>query len=165
VSVTTHELGFEALDALSGVEALCVFVGEDERPLRGTAGYVDWRLCGKLSRVLLDGFFVGTKNDTLLLPSEGRLPAPRVFAVGLGTQKGLDRDTLQEALGTAARMLAKAQITSVAMEIPGHGSVDDAARVEALMSTFMPKFSGGRVAVLADKPFGKLLQATRPASK
>ena len=34
MSVTTHELGFESLDALSGVDSLCLFVSEDERPLK-----------------------------------------------------------------------------------------------------------------------------------
>ncbi len=43
------EAGLDALDALKGFEALCCFVTEDERPLSGAAGFVDWRLCGELA--------------------------------------------------------------------------------------------------------------------
>ena len=59
MNVTTHEIGFESLDGLTGVDSLCVFVSEDERPLEGVAGYLDWRLCGQLSRVLIQKFFTG----------------------------------------------------------------------------------------------------------
>jgi len=157
VSLTTHEIGFESLDALTGVEALCLFVGEDDRPLRGAAGFVDWRLCGKLSRVLMDGFFVGQRNDTLLIPSENRIALPRIFAVGVGSTTGFAASALSEVLSGAANMLNKARINSVAVEVPGLGSLDDATRAELLSSVFVPRFSGSRVAVLAEKPLAKLI--------
>ena len=91
MNLTTHEIGFPSLDALPGVDSLCVFVGQDERPLRGTAGYVDWRLCGALSRVLLQGFFIGAQGDCLLIPSEGRIAMSRIFALGTGTGERFGR--------------------------------------------------------------------------
>ena len=40
MSVTTHEVGFEGLDALGGVDALCLFVAEDDRQrMRIVAGH------------------------------------------------------------------------------------------------------------------------------
>ena len=89
--------------ALGGVDALCLFVAEDDRPLPSTAGYVDWRLCGALSRVLKAGFFTGAKDDWLLLPSDGKLAVPRIFVVGLGARKRLDAGALYniDALWTA----------------------------------------------------------------
>jgi hypothetical protein len=134
-------------------------VGEDERPLRGVSGFVDWRLCGRLSRILMDGFFVGQKHDTLLPPSEGRIAVPRIFAVGLGSTVGLGSNVLSEILTGAAGMLAKAKIGSVAVEVPGQGSLDDATRAEVMRQVFLAQFKGGRVAVLADKPLGKLIKA------
>ncbi len=122
MSVTTYDIGFEGLDALAGVDALCLFVAEDDRPLPGTAGYVDWRLCGALSRVLKKGFFTGVKDDWLLLPSDGRLPFPRVFAVGLGRREGPGRgQALGQALASAAQVLTKAKVESVALELPSGG--------------------------------------------
>ncbi|HEY1333477.1 MAG TPA: peptidase M17, partial [Myxococcaceae bacterium] len=58
-AVTTVPLTLDALDPLP-VDTVCLFVSEDERPLGGAAGFVDWRLCGQLSRLLVDGFFKGT---------------------------------------------------------------------------------------------------------
>jgi leucyl aminopeptidase len=151
VSVTTHEVGFEGLDALGGVDALCLFVAEDDRPLPTTAGYVDWRMCGALSRALKAGFFTGVKDDWLLLPSDGKLSVPRIFVVGLGSRKALDADALGTALGNAAKVLAKAKVESVALELPASPGVEESARTSALEKNFLPLFKGKRVAVLGDK--------------
>jgi leucyl aminopeptidase len=159
VSTTAHEIGLEGLDALGGVDALLLFVGEDERPLQGSAGYVDWRLCGQLSRLLEAGFFTGAAGDSLLLPSDGRLPPARIFAVGLGRRETLDAARLTAVLKEAARVLTKAGAQSVALEVPGAERVDDAARAAALQQAFLPAFTGKRVALLADKAFVRLLPA------
>lgn len=157
MNVSTYEIGLEGLDALAGVDALCLFVAEDDRPLPGTAGYVDWRLCGALSRVLKQGFFTGVKSDWLLLPSDGRIPIPRIFAVGLGARKTLDASALGAALANAAQVLDKAKVESVALELPGSGQVDEAAQAQALQQHFLAAFKGKRVTVLADKALAKLL--------
>jgi hypothetical protein len=159
VSTTAHELGLDGLDTLSGVDALLLFVGEDERPLLGTAGYVDWRLCGQLSRLLQAGFFTGAAGDSLLLPSDGRLPPGRVFVLGLGRRDTLDARRLATLLGDAARVLTRAGAQSVALEVPGAERLDDAARAEALRREFLPAFAGKRVALLADKAFVRHLPA------
>jgi leucyl aminopeptidase len=157
VSVTIYDMGLEGLDALAGVDALCLFVAEDDRPLPGTAGFVDWRLSGALSRVLKQRFFTGARQDWLLLPSDGRLPITRIFVVGLGLRKELDADTLGRAMANAAQVLGKAQVESVAMEIPGGGRVDEAAQAQALQQHFLPAFTGKRVTVLAEKGLARLL--------
>jgi cytosol aminopeptidase family protein len=157
VSVTTYDIGLEGLDALAGVDSLCLFVAEDDRPLPGTAGFVDWRLSGALSRVLKGGFFTGVKGDWLLLPSDGRLPFPRIFVVGLGPRKSLDAGSLGQALANAAQVLDKAKVDSVALEIPGGAQLTEAAQAEALQQHFLPAFKAKRVTVLADKALAKLL--------
>jgi hypothetical protein len=157
VNVSAHEIGLEGLDALQGVDALCLFVGEDDRPLPGSAGYVDWRLCGALSRVLQSGFFVGALEDSLLLPADGRFPLPRIFVLGLGQRQGLEASSLGEAMAFAARVLAKARVQGVALEIPGAGQLDEGTRVSALNEKFLPAFKGQRVAVLADKDLARRL--------
>ena len=155
--VTTHELGFEPLDSLPGLDSLCVFVGEDDRPLRGAAGFLDWRLCGSLSRVLVSGFFVGAPGDTLLLPTLGRIAIPRVFAVGVGRTQALTDETLAAALLNAAQVLRKARVESVALELPGAGVLQDSSRAQAFRGAFLPVFTGARVAVLGEKGLGKIL--------
>src|SRR5262249_60449693 len=86
-AISTVALTLESLDPLP-VDTVCLFVPEDERPLTGAAGYVDWRLCGQLSRLLVDGFFKGSRGESLLLPSNGRIGGPRGVVVGLGRGGG-----------------------------------------------------------------------------
>lgn len=155
--VTAHELGFEALDGLTGLDALCLFVGEDERPLEGLAGFVDWRLCGALSRLIRRGFFTGKKDEKLLLPSEGRLSTERVFAVGVGRSHGLDPVHLGDALVAAGEMLNKAKIRSVGLTVPTGDHLEEAARAAAFTGKFLPAFKGERVAVIADKGLARLV--------
>ncbi|QRK05324.1 peptidase M17 [Archangium violaceum] len=157
MNVAAYDVGLEGLDSLEGVDALCLFVGEDDRPLPGSAGYVDWRLCGSLSRVLQSGFFVGAREDSLLLPTDGRFPVPRIFIIGLGQRRELDASSLGEALANAGRVLAKAKVEAVALEIPGVGSLDEATRASALTDRFLPAFKGKKVAVLADKELARRL--------
>ncbi|WNG35892.1 peptidase M17 [Archangium violaceum] len=157
MNVAAYDVGLEGLDSLEGVDALCLFVGEDDRPLPGSAGYVDWRLCGSLSRVLQSGFFVGAREDSLLLPSDGRFPVPRIFVIGLGQRRGMDASSLGEALANAGQVLAKAKVEAVALEIPGVGALDEGTRASALTERFLPAFKGKKVAVLADKELARRL--------
>jgi hypothetical protein len=155
-NTTVHEVGFEALDSLP-LDALCVFVAQDERPLKGLAGYVDWRMCGALSRVLKQGFFVGDRDDCLLLPSEGRIAMARVFAVGYGSAQKHTPESLGHALTQAAKILSKANIQAVALELPGAQTLDEGVRADSLLSRFAPAFAGEKVAVLAEKSLSRAL--------
>lgn len=156
-----HEPSLEALDALLGCDALCLFVAEDDRPLSGAAGFVDWRLGGGLSRVLEEGFFVGALDDRLLVPTSGSLPVPRIFAVGIGREADLDAARLGKVLEGAAAMLKKAGVGSVALSLPRGASLGDEARVEALKRHFLPGFGNGVVTVLAERGVRALLSGTR----
>lgn len=164
-SLSVHDLQLESLDELVDVDALCLFVAEDERPLRGISGYVDWRLCGGLSRVIKNGFFVGAAQDWLLLPSNGRIGPMRIFVVGLGKRATLDADALGKALSMAARTLTRAKVDSVALEVPVPNGGDEGLRAGILTNQFMPEFKGRKVALLADKAFARALPSGQSASR
>jgi hypothetical protein len=153
LTVTAYEVGLDPLDSLTGVDSVCLFVADDVRPLQGLAGLIDWRLCGGLSRVLLERFFTGAPGDKLLFPSDGRLTQERMFAFGLGHIGSLTRELLAQALFDAARTLRKAGVRGVALELPGGNApgMDDAAKVVALNQHFLPEFKGDRVAVFGEK--------------
>lgn len=166
MSLSIHEIGFDSLDRLPGVDTLCLFVAEDERPLRGTAGYADWRMCGALSQILIDRFFIGASGDCLLVPSRGRIAMERIFAIGIGNQRTFGLDALSRVMGRTAHILSRAQVRAVALEIPGSGKVEGPARAAALLNEFLPGFAGSHVAVLSDKGVSRLLSgAGRPAGK
>ncbi len=157
----SHEPSLEALDGLDGCDALCLFIAEDDRPLSGAAGFVDWRLGGGLSRVLQQGFFVGALDDRLLIPTSGNLPVPRIFAVGVGVEAGLDAARLGRVLEGAAAMLKKAGVGSVALALPRGAALGDEARVDALKRHFLPGFASNAVTVLAERGVRALLNGTR----
>jgi len=151
-SVGTVPLSLEALDPLP-VDTLCLFVTQDERPLPGAAGFVDWRLCGQLSRLLLDGFFEGTRGESLLLPSGGRLGAGRVVVLGVGPGgESLHAGVLRSSLAQAADVLNRARVDSVALELPGRAALPLEDRTAAFQEAFLPSFRGSRVMLLGDAP-------------
>jgi hypothetical protein len=159
VSLTTHDITLESLDAITGVEAICLFVAAGDRPLRGLAGFLDWRMCGALSRLLLKDFFTGGEEDVLLVTTNGRIPVARAFVLGTGTQKPT-AESVGALLKRAAHTMRKAGIESVAVEVPGGGQVEDAVRATALQNHFLPIFATGSVAVLGEKSFCRYLAST-----
>lgn len=135
-------VSLEALDELFGFDAVCGLLTEDERPFSGALGYLDWRLCGALSRVVASGFFKGAPGERLLLPTDGRVPPGRVFVVGLGRLATITDMGLEHALGQAAQMLVKAGVESVALSWPVLPAAVVPALEVALERTFLSGFNG-----------------------
>ena len=74
----------EELDA--GGEALILTFFADERPLRGAAGLCDFRLCGRISRLLASGKVGGAWGETTLYPplahGQAKLSFPQLLLFG-----------------------------------------------------------------------------------
>lgn len=138
----TLATGLDAIDGLTGFEAICCFVTEDDRPLSGAVGFLDWRLCGALSAQLVSGFFTGTPGDKLLLPSGLQVSAPKIFALGLGRSNAVTALGLEHALTQAASMLSRAQVSSVALAFGALPRAVAEARDELVGRAFAPHFSG-----------------------
>lgn len=135
----------EAVDELFGFDAVCALVTEEERPFSGGLGFLDWRLCGAVSRVVKSGFFSGVPGEKLLLPTDGRVPAGRVFVVGLGRSNAVTAVGLEHALAQAAEMLKKAGVESVALALPRLAAPLAAAREQTLERAFTEQAFTGRV--------------------
>ncbi len=118
--IEVAELSLASLDAASA-DALALFVGP-ERPLQGLAGLVDWRLAGALSRALRAGHYAGSGGEQLLLPTNGRLGASRVFCFGLpeapADEAGF-RAVAYRALDALLRAGSKSQLTALPPCAPG----------------------------------------------
>jgi hypothetical protein len=93
-----------ALDAQSD-DLLVLGVLEDERPLVGLAGLVDWRLCGALSRWIVSGFATGVWGESVLYPSSTRLAQRVTLVLGLGTRPQLRTDRIHDAARRAAEVM------------------------------------------------------------
>jgi hypothetical protein len=97
-------------------EALIVGFYEDVRPLKGLAGELDWLLCGSLSRLILMNKLRGAPGDMALLTSQGKVPAQKIFLLGLGPREGFSEDALRNAAGNAARSALAAGLGGAVIE-------------------------------------------------
>lgn len=113
------EPSLAAVDALD-CEALAICLSSDVRPLPGIAGYVDWRLCGRLSELVKKGVVTGTAREKVLVPTLGRLGPKgpiRIFLFGWGPQKSI-LDGATERFAWMIDVLHTAKIERVAVALP-----------------------------------------------
>ncbi len=99
-------------------DALLVPVPEDERPLRGDAGIVDWRLVGRVSSLVAAGLYSGKIGDSTLLPGEGLLGAERVLLFGMGPRSTLHGHGLERALTLAGVKLIALKAHAGVLAVP-----------------------------------------------
>ena len=83
---------------LEQVPADLVVVGfsPDDRPLQGSAGRADWRLCGELWGLVTSRKLDGTLGQAALLSAAGSLRSPLLLVLGLGRRAELVVDTWHE---------------------------------------------------------------------
>lgn len=103
-------------------DALLLPVFRDQRPLRGAAGLADWRLCGRLTRLVRSARMNGERGETLMLPPGRRLTFRRLFLFGIGSSEGYDEHRLRDDLFWMRRVAADAGANDVALEAPGRAS-------------------------------------------
>lgn len=105
------------LDAHTG-GALALFCFSDVRPLAGVAGFVDWRLCGSLSRTIEGGFFRGERGEVMLLPARSRRSFKCYFVFGLGLRAQCTSEVYREVVGNALEVLRTAGVRSITLAAP-----------------------------------------------
>ncbi|NVB42183.1 hypothetical protein G6O69_30450 [Pseudenhygromyxa sp. WMMC2535] len=93
----------------------------DERPLLGLAGLVDWRACGRLSRILREGLFSGALGELLLTPGDRRLPVDRLVLVGLGPRAEFDGARLRQAAQAVVSTAVGLRADGVLIALPSEG--------------------------------------------
>jgi len=103
-------------------DCLVLPVFRDDRPLRGAAGLADWRLCGRLSRLLKSERATADAGETMLLPPGRRLRFKRVMWFGLGDAKGYTDDRFRKDLAWILGVVKGAGVTDWALQAPGRAS-------------------------------------------
>jgi hypothetical protein len=111
-------VGLASLDKMS-VDVLVLGPFEDERPLRGTTGYCDWRLNGRLSQMIMDESFLGKPRDVVLTDTGGRIGSPRVLVFGQGKRVSMDLTIYKRRVRKMIVDVKKACFQSYAIELPG----------------------------------------------
>jgi len=106
-----------------------------ERPLRGAAGRVDWRLCGLLSQQMVTGAIRGEPDEAVLVLSSGRLKSPRVLLVGLPARARLGASDLSACTRAGLERAVALRAGRVALALPSEarsGLAADHTAVAAL---------------------------------
>jgi len=103
-------------------DCLVLPVFRDDRPLRGAAGLADWRLCGKLSRLIRAQKATAEPGETLLLPPGRRLRFQRILWFGLGDAKGYNDDRFRRDLAWILDVVSRAGAKDWALQAPGRAS-------------------------------------------
>jgi hypothetical protein len=68
----------------------------DERPLKGSSGWIDWRFNGMLSRLLVENKLTGDWKEATLIPSRERILPRMILLLGLGEVKRYSPVRLRE---------------------------------------------------------------------
>ncbi|OGP90841.1 MAG: hypothetical protein A2157_05155 [Deltaproteobacteria bacterium RBG_16_47_11] len=99
-------------------EILVLGFFEDERPLRGSSGWLDWRLNGILSRCLTEKRLIGTWKEATLIPSQGRILPSLILLVGLGKAREYSYLRLRELFPFLLETLKKLDVSKICVSLP-----------------------------------------------
>jgi len=112
IILTTAEIELQECDVL------VTGFFQDERPLKGTSGWIDWRLNGHLSRFLIGKSLAGTWKETVLIPSQGRMIPGLILLLGLGKVKEYSSLRVRELSPYLLSTLQKLGISSLCISFP-----------------------------------------------
>ncbi len=106
----------------TSVELCACGVWRDERPPRGLAALLDWRLGGRLTALMREGFVRGNLGEALLVPGRPHLPFEKVLVVGTGERAAFGEDAFRSALERIARALEGLRVRRALIELPGRAA-------------------------------------------
>jgi cytosol aminopeptidase family protein len=104
------------------VELCACAIWSDERPMRGLAGLLDWRLGARLSALLKTGFVGGYAGEALVIPGKPHVPFEKVLLVGLGPRASFGERTFRDAIGHLSRTLEGLRVRRAVVELPGRAT-------------------------------------------
>ena len=113
---TTPEL--RKLDLL-GTEVIVSTLASDERPPHGVSGLLDFRLAGRISRLIESGFATGRVGEVLLVPGKPKLPFDKLLLFGIGKQTEFNDPVFRAVLDKILRTLEGLRARTAVVELPG----------------------------------------------
>jgi hypothetical protein len=114
-----------ALDEID-VEVLVASVFSDVRPARGVAALCDWRLGGRLSRLMREDFVTGALGEVVMVPGKPKLAFDKVILFGLGRKATFDKAAYTSVVERIFTTLSKLRVRTAVVELPGRadGMID-----------------------------------------
>ena len=119
----------------ASAEVIACAIWEDQRPMLGLAGLLDWRLAGGLSALAKSGFLTGARGEVLMVPGRPRLPFEKVLLFGLGPHATFDDGVARGVLEHFISVLDGLRVKRAVIELPGRsdGTLDASRAGELLM--------------------------------
>jgi hypothetical protein len=111
-------LRMRTLDSLREELAVLPFFS-DERPLGALAGLCDWRLCGRLSRLVLSRRLRSDFATLTMTPAGARLPFERLLFAGLGSSDSFSHDRFELICHRIAASVTSLRVRTIAVTLPG----------------------------------------------
>ena len=90
----------------------------DERPLKGSSGWIDWRLNGMVSRFLIEKKLRGDWNEMTLILPEGRIMPRMILLLGLGGTKEYSYLRMRELTPHLLTTLKRLDTLNVCFSLP-----------------------------------------------
>jgi len=112
---------------------------QDEKPLRGSAGWIDWRLNGMLSHLLIDQRLTGAWGERTLIPSQGRIRSGLILLFGLGKAREYSYLSVRKIFPFMIETLLNLKASHIGLSLP-YGdayNVDCGKLAEVLIEGFM----------------------------
>jgi hypothetical protein len=127
-------LSIEDVD-LQECELLVTGFFQDERPLKGTSGLIDWRMNGTISPLVKEGKMTGEWQEATLIPSHGRVIPPLILLLGLGRVKDYSTLRLRDLFPRLFETLRNLKSSKVCLSFPSNGkyNVDCGKSAEVLL--------------------------------
>jgi hypothetical protein len=126
---------------LAGTEVLVAPVTEDERPPHGVAGLVDFRLAGRISKLLQRGFATGKLGEVLLVPGRPKLPFDKILLFGIGPTDRFGESVFRRVVEQMLATLENLRARTAVVELPGRqkGAIPAERAADVLL-----EIAGGR---------------------
>ncbi|HMJ13688.1 MAG TPA: M17 family peptidase N-terminal domain-containing protein [Polyangiaceae bacterium] len=124
-----------------GTEVLVATLAADERPPHGVAGLVDWRLAGRVSKLLASGFATGSLGEVLLIPGKPKLPFDKVVLFGSGSSSEFNEHVFRFVIDKVLSTLEGLRARTAVVELPGRhiGAISAERAADILLES-----AGGR---------------------
>ncbi|HEY6560936.1 MAG TPA: M17 family peptidase N-terminal domain-containing protein [Polyangiaceae bacterium] len=124
-----------------GTEVLVATLAADERPPHGVAGLVDWRLAGRVSRLLAAGYATGKLGEVLLIPGKPKLPFDKVVLFGFGASAEFNEHVFRFVIDKVLATLEGLRARTAVVELPGRhiGAISAERAADILLES-----AGGR---------------------
>jgi len=104
---------------LLGTEVIVSTLASDERPPHGLTGLLDFRLAGRISRLIQSGFAAGKVGEVVLVPGKPKLPFDKIVLFGIGKQSEFNDPVFRAVIDKMLRTMEGLRARSAVVELPG----------------------------------------------